>query len=266
MVTPLEFRGPKNGRCNICGEEGPLTEDHTPPKGCYRPTAMEVQHLHEALACESGARRYRANNGVRFRSLCARCNNEHLGANYDLALIEFSKRLSQAAMFSETLPSAFSIRGKPQKIARSVFGHLAAAAVDGYGKWKGYEELRDWFLSGKGALPADLSLHYWFYPFKPQVIVRGFGFTPMAGSQSIFVGWVIKFFPVAFLFVTHDDGAKLDLPEMGMDSALELDAEVELPISLRPVVQPNWPEAHAGEHGMVLSGDYAMRAVERPRR
>lgn len=35
MAMPI-VKGPKVGRCNICGEVGPLTEDHVPPKGVTR--------------------------------------------------------------------------------------------------------------------------------------------------------------------------------------------------------------------------------------
>ncbi|PTU32407.1 hypothetical protein [Stenotrophobium rhamnosiphilum] len=266
MVTPLVFRGASAGQCNICGEFGKLTEDHTPPKGCYRPTAMEVQHLHQALSAEPLPRKYKTNNGVRFRSLCAHCNNALLGGLYDPALIKFSTQVARLAMFQDSLPRNMAIPGQPQKIMRSIYGHLAAATVNGYGQWSGYEELSHWFLSGKGQLPAGLKLYYWFYPYKPQIIVRGFGFTPMIGSGSIFVGWVMKFFPLAFLFVNQEEGIALDLPEMSVYSDLPMDAEIDLHIPLRPTTHPRWPESYVGEHGLILSGNHAMRTIERPRR
>ena len=155
------------------------------------------------------------------------------------------------------------VAAQPQKIMRSVFGHLAAAAVDGYGQWKDHAELRDWFLSGSGRLPTGIKIHYWLYPFKPQVIVRGFGFSPALGRGSIFVGWVLKFFPVAFLIVTHKDGHVLDLPDLSTHDHLALDDTIDLPLNLRPLVHPDWPEAYPGENGIILSGQHAMRAVEK---
>eukprot|EP00456_Euglypha_rotunda_P053942 TRINITY_DN4358_c0_g1_i6.p1 TRINITY_DN4358_c0_g1~~TRINITY_DN4358_c0_g1_i6.p1 ORF type:complete len:176 (+),score=20.57 TRINITY_DN4358_c0_g1_i6:78-605(+) len=157
---------------------------------------MEVQHLHESLSAEQSPRKYKANSGVRFRSLCARCNNYYLGAIYDPALIEFAKRVSSTVTFRDSLPPVFSVIGKPNKIARAVFGHLAAAKVDGYGSWKGYEALRDWFISGEGEMPEGMRLHYWLYPYQPQILVRGFGFTPEVGVVSVFVGWLLKFFQI----------------------------------------------------------------------
>lgn len=36
-----QTRGPQVGRCNICGEVGPLTVDHCPPKGWAGPRVRE---------------------------------------------------------------------------------------------------------------------------------------------------------------------------------------------------------------------------------
>ncbi len=41
----LNTRGPQYGKCNICGEEGKLTDDHTPPKA----TPAGLLHLFGAM-------------------------------------------------------------------------------------------------------------------------------------------------------------------------------------------------------------------------
>ncbi|GAB3100517.1 hypothetical protein GCM10027159_24160 [Lysobacter terrae] len=93
MPLHVITRGAKSGACNICGIVGPLTEDHTPPKGCVRPTAMELQHVTHAL--EAGkAIKTKANDGVKYRTLCARCNNALLGGRYDPVLIGFVNQVS----------------------------------------------------------------------------------------------------------------------------------------------------------------------------
>lgn len=268
MVRELRFKGARDGRCNVCGAVGPLTEDHTPPKGCYRPTAMEVFHLHQIASGQPPPRRYTSNNGVRFRSLCATCNNERLGSQHDPALIAFSKDVSRVCQFRKTLPRDFNVCGKPQRIARSVFGHLAAAAVDGYGQLQGYEDRRDWFLSDNAALPTAFQIYHWLYPVREQVLVRGFGFTTDfgTGAGNLFFGWLLKFYPLAFLLATNDKGLRLSLPDLDAGGAIGLDDEVELPFRLRPGIHPHFPEAYAGENGMVLTGDHAMSArVRLPR-
>lgn len=265
----MEFRvrGAKEGICNICGELGPLTEDHTPPKGCVRPTALQIQHLMDALSAEHAVRRKSSsNNGVRFKSLCARCNNAKLGGEYDPALISFTSDVARYATSRIALPPTIQVRAQPQKIARAVWGHLAAAAVNGYGQWKDAAALKEWFLTGAHALPPGLRMHYWFYPHQPQIIVRGFGFFDTSNPKAIVVGWVMKFFPLAFLIASTEDPARtLTVPELVTSSNRPLDFEIDLPVPLRPVVRPHWPEA-PGNTGVVLMGDHALHALPKQKR
>lgn len=266
-MAGFDFRGPKVGRCNICGEHGDLTQDHTPPKGCFRPADMQVQRLLHALGAEAGRRGQRANTGMRFRSLCARCNNEHLGANYDPALIEFTAEAARVALFRESLRSPFLVRGQPQKIMRSVYGHLAAARVDGFDKGGTMDLLRNWFLSGTGAIPPEIGFYFWFYPYAPQIIVRGFGIVPdIDRGPQPFIGWTMKFFPLGFFIAIHPAGQILDMPRLDAYQHLGMDDYADLPLYLRPVVHPRWPEAYAGENGIILSGDHAIHATPIRRR
>lgn len=258
----LDFRGAKVGRCNICGEHGKLTEDHTPPKGCYKPGAYEVQRLHDALYGDHKATKVRANSGLRFRSLCARCNNEKLGGVYDPALISFVNQLHAVVRFRDTLPPTLSVPGEPQKIMRAVYGHIAAAAVDAYGTSNRHEQFRDWFLNGEAPVPGGATFHYWLYPFQPQVVVRGCVFTPVIGTNTKFYGWVMKVYPVAFLIVLHREDARLHLPELSHYGKLGLNETTNLQINPHLIMPPNWPEADPGEDGMVLLGDGAVRSTE----
>jgi len=56
------------GECNICGDVGPLTDDHTPPKGRVRPTAMTLQRVTSRMAAKP-AITAKANDGIRYRPL-----------------------------------------------------------------------------------------------------------------------------------------------------------------------------------------------------
>jgi len=78
MPLTLVTRGPKHGQCNICGDIGPLTEDHTPPKSCVRPTGMTLQHVSSCMSAEP-AYVAKANDGVKYRPLCARRFREKYG-------------------------------------------------------------------------------------------------------------------------------------------------------------------------------------------
>jgi hypothetical protein len=81
-------------RCNVCGIEGRLTEDHAPPKSCASIKDIEVQNLHDRLSTsgEKSNRPRRFQAGVCFRSLCKRCNTL-LGHDYDPALAYFCSQV-----------------------------------------------------------------------------------------------------------------------------------------------------------------------------
>src|SRR5690349_372794 len=126
-------RGPKTGKCNMCGNDGPLTEDHTPPKGAIRASQVEMHHIVRVLSVAKPASGGRiSQDGVKFRTLCSRCNNGLLGANYDPAFNEFSRAVGLYLKSTLTLPPITYVKGKPQNIARSLLGHLSAQGVDRY--------------------------------------------------------------------------------------------------------------------------------------
>lgn len=99
----VRTRGSKVGQCNICGVRGTLTEDHSPPKSCVRPSALQVRHLIQRLA-ES--------------------RRSTLGRN--------TRNVSNLLNSVLKLPHTVSVRGQPQRIMRAVFGHLAAQGVERY--------------------------------------------------------------------------------------------------------------------------------------
>ena len=109
----IATRGSAEGECNICGSYGRLTEDHTPPKGCYRPKQVELRALIRRLADPSygavGPESRFSQNGVKFKTLCHRCNNGLLGAKYDPALIGFVNSVARLLNAPIDLPSEVSV-------------------------------------------------------------------------------------------------------------------------------------------------------------
>ena len=65
-------RGAKVGPCNICGVDGPLTEDHIPPKGASRLTQVLMLSILDLLHVERPKKSGRfSQNGVKYRTLFA---------------------------------------------------------------------------------------------------------------------------------------------------------------------------------------------------
>jgi hypothetical protein len=95
-MSRVSTKGPKVGISNICGEEGELTEDHTPPKGSVRITQVKMNHIVEILAVEPpGSKARVSQNGVKYRTLCSRCNTVLLGSNYDLEFNSFVGKVAK---------------------------------------------------------------------------------------------------------------------------------------------------------------------------
>jgi hypothetical protein len=259
----IETRGAKHGRCNICGQMGPLTEDHTPPKGCVKPRQVEVQSLLRKLTlAKAGPGSRFSQNGLKYRTLCARCNNSLLGGTYDPALIEFAASIKGVAETRLALPNVLRVAGVPGRICRSVVGHLSAQGVDRYLKGAETELIAAYILSEAEPLPASISIGCWLYPYQSTVVVRDAAYLDL-GSNNPFAIWLLKFYPVAFYVAWNADW-------FGGDSVTRLDrlcvstpeARVEIPITIRPTMPQHWPEAPS-ESSVLAFGREAVTVEQR---
>ena len=258
MPIHLATKGPKAGRCNICGEFGPLTEDHTPPKGCYLPTAVVIRHISTHISAEKKPSRGRmSQNGVKYRTLCHRCNNTMLGSNYDPHFIAFVNSVGNHLRSPQLLPSRAFIRGRPQAILRSLVGHIAAQGVARYLKGPLTEAIRDYFLNESLPFPTGLSAFYWAFPFQSHVMARDVAFLDFAHGEP-FSMWFLKFFPVAFM-ITWDRPRGFEYPTETFDPwrSLAIDQEVEMPLGLSRIPHQLWPETPT-DRSILLYGPEAV--------
>lgn len=250
--------GKEIGQCNICGIEGKLTEDHSPPKSCVRPTAIKVRHIVSLLADQGVEERGRiSQNGLKFRTLCHRCNNELLGLNYDPALAEFTNRVSHVLSSSMRLPPVISVLGKPRLIIRAVFGHLAAQGVGRYLKGPETEVLRDAFLDPSKRIPAHIRFYYWPFPHHGCVIFRDAAYLDIP-TGNISVIWLMKFYPVSFMMSWEKtEEPMFDLPNFSVFEAEDCGGDVEIPIRIDEIPHRYWPEAPS-DRSVVTYGQEAM--------
>lgn len=264
MKPAIATRGPKSGQCNVCGEYGPLTEDHTPPKGAYRPTQVEIQSLVRRLSRTNLGKKSRfSQNGVKYRSLCHRCNNALLGAKYDPAFNSFVNQASSLLRSTLILPQVISVPGQPQAIMRSLLGHLSAQGVGRYRKGPHTEALRNYLLDPSLPLPAPLRVFYWLYPHQSHVMARDAAYVDL-GAGSPFAIWFLKFYPLAFL-VAWDGPSTMPFPTECFDNWRSLDyAEtVDLPIRLQPLPPEYWPEAPT-DFSLLAFGGEAINVMANP--
>lgn len=260
MTNFIETRGPLVGQCNICGSIGKLTEDHTPPKGVVRVGQLELLHIAHALSAppeQPLGRTKRFQNGVKFRTLCAQCNN-NLGAHSDPALIEFS-HLVHGIMVSSWPYSAGYL--KPQNVMRSVLGHLCAQGVDRYAKGQRTETIA-WYLTNLDAtLPTGIKIYWWPYPYKHQVLIRDAAYLDIPSGHPVSI-WLMKFFPLAFLVVFDaPESLRFNVDELSACRDCRTNEVVNMTIDCRRPLHPYWPEAPS-DTSAVLYGEAAAFARE----
>ena len=249
------------GECNICGSIGKLTEDHSPPKSCVRPKAVQIRHIISLLADQGVQEKGRiSQNGLKFRTLCHRCNNELLGLRYDPALAEFTNRASHVLSSSLRLPTVINVRGRPQLIMRAVFGHLAAQGVERYRKGPETEVLRDAFLDPVIPLPENVRFYYWPFPHHGCVIFRDAGYLDIP-TGNVAVIWLMKFFPLSFMMSWEDtERPFFRLPCLSNWRVSDPEQEIELPLQLKGIPHRYWPEAPT-KTSVVTFGQEAMFAL-----
>lgn len=263
MPLHMVTRGAKSGPCNICGVDGPLTEDHTPPKGCARPTAMELQHVAHRLDAQR-AIKTKANDGVKYRTLCARCNCALLGGRYDPVLIDFTSQVSRLLASNLTLPATMTVPTKPALLMRAIWGHLAAVGVDRYLKGPRTEEWRNFFLNATLSVPAGVNFYFWVYPYRRQVLVRDATCMDISnGGKAMY--WLMKFYPMAFaVWMDHDTWA-LSYRNLASYRTSNPDDVVDVMVDLEPLPHELTLEAPTTTQAIMFGRDAIVANCRAPR-
>lgn len=257
----IRTRGNKSGQCNICGGVGGLTEDHSPPKSCVKPTAVQIRHIIDLLADRGVEEKGRiSQNGVKFRTLCSRCNNDLLGLRYDPALASFTNKASQILSSRLRLPDVMSITGNPQRIMRSVVGIWRRRGVDRYLKGPETKAIRDSFIDDSIPLPENIRIYYWPFPHRGCIIFRDAAYLDIPTGQVAAI-WLMKFFPISFMVAWEKTEDRMfNLPCLSEWRMFPPDTAVELPLRLTQIPHRYWPEAPTNT-SVLTYGQEAMFAI-----
>ena len=256
-MPQISFTDAPYGFCNICPSQGRLTRDHVPPKGMQTLSDLEVRSLVESF----GGRRDPndkpthpriVQGGIKFPSLCAHCNNQLLGREYDPSLIKAAQALAAVVRpcieNSLVLPHSFELEIKPQRIARAVMGHLLAAehrenmAEPPVGT-PFQSAMREYVLDSSLPLPNSLDMFVWLYPSRRQVIIIGSAYANYHNMKSAVAGSFIKFFPFGF-WVTCNRSSEHRIPfeRLLPNRNTPLDAVTKFRISKNSTPPLSWPE------------------------
>ncbi len=262
-MRSMETRGPEVGVCAICQRRGRLTVDHVPPKGATRISAVAMTDVIGRISAAPKMKRPDfSQNGVKFRSLCATCNNVLLGAGYDKDLIAFTTQVDRVLKTPLVLPATTQIRGRPQAILRSVIGHLLGAGLNLPPLVAPFSKaMAAYFLDPSSPIPKDLDCYYWPYTYNDQVIIQNAAMTEVLGSgQPSIVFKLIKFYPLAFLLTwANSSPSRWGLENLCHHRRLGLHDEADIPLRIRPLPHQLWPEAPQGGTA-ILYGDDTLHA------
>ncbi|WP_178861265.1 hypothetical protein [Thiomicrorhabdus cannonii] len=254
----ISTRGPKEGYCVICGDYGKLTRDHVPPKKCNNLKSVELKTL-----LQHSSEKSTSQGGTHFQTICTNCNSHLLGTEYDPSLVEFSNAITGLALGKSrdlvVLPRVTGVDIKPQRVARSVVGHvLAAIAVDeaqsGLVDAPMSSAMREYFLDETLPLPDSLEIYYWLYPSNNQVVMKNVAKGILGTGKSIF-GHVIKFLPLGFWLVwDKPEDFKIGFRSLLQNKSIGIDSEVHALVDLHGVPSLNYPEMPQ-DHEMTLFSD-----------
>jgi hypothetical protein len=250
-----------NGRCVICGQVGPLTEDHVPPRSVSPPNVLEINHLPDLLVDIDERPRTRGGfQAPKFPSLCRICNNEKLGREYDPVLAKFVGdvrpwvRIVERGIFFQ---SGITVTTKPLRLARAVVGHLLAAEErsnpsEGLVDGRIPNLMRAFFLDSAAPWPNDLFFHLWPYTGQEQIIFRGLGIVNMFRG-TILCGDLLKFFPMAFLITIDSRSTNYTPPLLPLGGDLGLDSEIDLRLPATNLPPHEWPQYPGSFEGILLN-------------
>ncbi|WP_155837760.1 hypothetical protein [Hydrogenovibrio marinus] len=232
---------------------------------------MELRSIHHSLSVLPGEKLPKGRlvqNGVKYKTLCDNCNNNILGAKCDGEFGVLTHRVSEHLYSGIQLPgySTFSVRIAPQKIMRSVLGHLKALGVERYEMGRFTEPVRDYLLNTSLPLPEGIKVYYWLHPYRRNVTIRDAALASLE-LKSTCNFWLLKFYPLAFM-VTFNQGNGFSRIINAMDldryGSLDFDQEVDLPILFdeRDIKHPYWPEAPE-DSTMVFYGEESYDAIQK---
>lgn len=258
-------KGPQIGFCVICGTHGKLSRDHVPPRKCNNISDVELKYLG---ASDNAARiGVTSQGGTHYKTLCGECNSKRLGIDFDPSLIKLSNEITSMVVGANnriiSLPDTIHPLVKPQRIARSVVGHLlAAVAVEetktGLVSTPIEDSLREYFLDKSKPIPKNLEIYYWLYPSRNQIIIKHMMKSSMRYRENIF-GHVIKFLPLGFWLVWNKrEGIDLNLNNLVPEKMMGIDDVKQIQLNLYSIPRLSFPEKPEGDESIFLNTDYAV--------
>lgn len=228
---------------------------------------MEMRGLMDRLSIHEVRGKFQlSQDGVKFRSLCPRCNNERLGAECDPELLTLCNHADRVMRSPLALPPSFAVDVRPMRVLRSIVGHTLATQSGRRPLGPMEEAMAEFFLNTQLPPPPQLECFYWPYPFNDQVILRDVTLGRMGGHPPLFFK-LLKFYPLSFMLTWERDEPTWDfrMQDLARYRRLSNDESAALVIDLKAVPPQRWPEAPLSDCMLLMGGKPLMAEPRRSR-
>lgn len=250
----------KEDYCNICGKLAVLTWDHVPPKSITAGSPVNANSLFEGLP-SYGSYQKEYQNGVKYRSICAECNNVRLGS-LDRIYIDFVNKIRDYIEIGRSPTIDYRVPIQVNKLCRAIVGHFLAAK-NFYDMNCMVDKMLREYLLNENLLPK-FNLFYWIYPYDTVFNIRDIvvsGYHENDSSLPHGMISVMASYPIAFMITEQNEEIKglQDLTEM---TTTNIDEYVEVPVQTVSAFAPGtnnlrhyvWPCNVGDEIAFVLVG------------
>jgi hypothetical protein len=190
--------------------------------------------------------------GVRFRTLCADCNNG-LGGKEDKTIAAFFESVKKLVESPIILTSTIKVTTRPNELYKGLMAHLVAANDNGIPSAFDIEA-RELFFGRKALRWSTWSLFYWIFVGSELFLMRNAYHTTWHPTVELRPLILLKLYPLAFMFV--QENWFLGVPNLRTYLQPRDDEEAEVPIELRLRDEnPFWPAVVAPSNVIMLAGD-----------
>lgn len=235
----------------MCGNYEDLTENHVPPESVGNATRLIARSYMTSVTANRdlfAGRQF--HNGLKFRTLCAGCNNG-LGGKEDKAIGSFFQTVRKVVESPLILPRKITVSAKPNLIYRGLLAHLASANDTGV-PTSFDEDVRSVFRGKAQLRNVPWNLYYWTY-LGPTIYIQRRAFVGLWSPFKIIPMFVLKAYPLGFLFTTENWFG--GLPNLKKFIQPRDDQEFDVPLRLLPDVSPIWPAETSDQNVVFMGGD-----------
>jgi len=231
-----------------------FSDDHIPPRSCGNARNVAYRRLYADEMSAPQAQMPSA-NGIRYATVCERCNNGR-GPD-DAAAAEFVERVRAIERSPVHLSGALRVPARANQILRAVLGWFLAARLDE--RESATDALLRAYLDGD-VLDQRIVVHFWPYSGEETIIARDFtSFNVYEGTAIRGTASVIKFPPIAVMLV---HGEPLErFPRLDLHSGGARAFEVLLPWDRATAPAAHWPERPDETGNVVMGGAEFINAV-----